>query len=261
MRKSPLFRYRLIIEYHGGFFYGWQRQQKQISVQQVIEEALENLIKKGDPYPRLFCAGRTDTGVHALGQVAHVDLSRHMEGDKLLKALNYYLSKYRVTIVDCENLGSDSDFHARFDCSGRSYIYKIVNRAAPLAVEKGLKLHVPYGLDVKEMHKAAQCLIGKHDLSSFRAAGCQANSPIRSIDQIYVKRNGHDIEIFIEAKSFLYHQVRNIVGSLLFVGQGKWDAARFAQLLELKDRTKAGPTAPADGLYFYQAKYMKKEVK
>ncbi len=252
-----MFRYRLTIEYHGGFFCGWQRQQGQASVQQTIEEALENLVKKDDPYPRLACAGRTDTGVHALGQVAHVDLSRNMEGEKLLKALNYYLSSHRVVIVNGENLGVNSDFHARFDCLSRSYIYKISNRAAPLAIEQGLMLHVPYALDVQAMHHAAQCLIGKHDLSSFRAAGCQANSPIRSIDQIHVQPSGDHIEIFIKAKSFLYHQVRNIVGSLLFVGQGKWDIAQFAQLLKLKDRTKAGPTAPADGLYFYQAEYKK----
>lgn len=255
-----MFRYKLTIEYHGGFFNGWQRQQGQPSVQQVIEEALENLTKENDPYPRLFCAGRTDTGVHAFEQVAHVDLSRNMEGEKLLKALNYYLSNYRTTIVHCENLGTDSDFHARFDCISRSYIYKIANRASPLALEKGLMLHVPYHLDAKAMHDAAQCLIGKHDLSSFRAAGCQANSPLRSIDQISVQRNEQNeqyVEIYIEAKSFLYHQVRNIVGSLLFVGQGKWNAAQFKKVLEAKDRTKAGPTAPADGLYFYQAKYAK----
>ncbi len=252
-----MYRYKLTIEYFGGDFCGWQAQEGVATVQQSIEEALTPLLQAEDEQPRLFCSGRTDTGVHALGQVAHIDLSRHMDGYKLLKALNYYLYNQRIKIVACENLGkaNESDFHARFSCIQRSYKYRMINRLAPLAIEKDQAWHFPYPLDEKKMHQAAQYLIGKHDFSSFRAAGCQASSPLRSIDEISVTRKDDEITIFIAAQSFLYHQVRNIVGSLALVGQGKWSAAHFKTIFEAKDRTKAGPTAPAEGLYFLAAKY------
>ncbi len=252
-----MYRYKLTIEYFGGDFNGWQAQKDAISVQQCIEEALSPLLLPKDKQPRLFCAGRTDTGVHALGQVAHIDLCRHMEGYKLLKALNYYLRNRRISIVDCENLGKadETDFHARFSCIGRAYRYRIVNRISPLAVEKNLAWQFPHSLDAQKMHIAAQCLLGKHDLSSFRAAGCQANSPIRSIDEIRVSRHNEEVTIFIKAPSFLYHQVRNIVGSLALVGQEKWTIEHFEAILKAKDRTKAGPTAPPEGLYFLWAQY------
>ncbi len=253
-----MYRYKLTIEYFGADFCGWQAQEGVATVQQAIESALTPLLQAEDEgTPRLFCSGRTDTGVHALGQVAHIDLSRNMEAYKLLKALNYYLHNQRIKIVACENLGlaSETDFHARFSCIQRSYKYRIINRLAPLAIEKDLAWHFPHSLDEKKMHKAAQCLIGKHDFSSFRAAGCQASSPLRSIDEINVMRKEDEITIYIAAQSFLYHQVRNIVGSLALVGQEKWTISHFESILKAKDRTKAGPTAPAEGLYFLSAKY------
>lgn len=251
-----MYRYKLIIEYHGGYFCGWQRQKDAPSVQQTIERALKPLLIDNEE-PVLYCAGRTDTGVHALAQVAHVDLSRNMDGYKLLKALNYYLKDAWVKIIDCQNLGlaSESDFHARFSCTERSYRYRIVNRLSPLAIEHGLAWQVDYDLNAKKMHDAAQNLIGKHDLTSFRAAGCQANSPIRTIDEVSVIRQNDEVIFFIRAQSFLYHQVRNIVGSLVYVGKGKWTAEDFKQILDAKNRTLAGPTAPAEGLYFVKAKY------
>ncbi|MFV0322297.1 MAG: tRNA pseudouridine(38-40) synthase TruA [Alphaproteobacteria bacterium] len=252
-----MYRYKLTIEYHGGFFCGWQRQKDAPSVQQTIEEALQPLLLKNDAQAVLHCAGRTDTGVHALAQVAHVDLSRNMDGYKLLKALNYYLKEARVKIIVCKNLGlaSETDFHARFSCIERAYEYRIVNRLSPLAIAHGLAWQVDYDLDAQEMHEAAQYLIGKHDLTSFRAAGCQANSPIRTIDEVSVMRQKDEVIFSIRAQSFLYHQVRNIVGSLVLVGKGKWTAADFTKVLQAKDRTLAGPTAPAEGLYFVRAKY------
>lgn len=252
-----MYRYKFIIEYHGGFFCGWQRQKDAPSVQQTIEEALIPLLQEGEALPNLFCAGRTDTGVHAFAQVAHVDLSRNIEGYKLLKALNYYLKDARVKIIACQNLGlaTATDFHARFSCIERAYEYRIINRLSPLAIAQGLAWQVDYDLDAPKMHKAAQYLLGKHDLSSFRAAGCQANSPIRTINEVAVIRQNDDVIFSIRAQSFLYHQVRNIVGSLVYVGKGKWSVADFNKVLQAKDRTQAGPTAPADGLYFVKASY------
>ncbi len=252
-----MYRYKLTIEYFGGDFCGWQRQKDSITVQQSIEDALKPLLTAKDINTQLFCSGRTDTGVHALAQVAHMDLSRNIEGYKLLKALNYYLQNHRIKIIDCENLGEaiESSFHARFSCIGRSYKYRIVNRLAPLAIEQNLAWQFPYELDEQKMHKAAQYLLGKHDFSSFRATGCQAHSPLRTINDISVMREQDEILIFISAPSFLYHQVRNIVGSLVLVGQEKWTIEYFKTILEAKDRTKAGPTAPAEGLYFLAAQY------
>ncbi len=252
-----MYRYKLTIEYFGGDFCGWQAQNNTVTVQQTIEEALKPLLKIQDKNTRLFCAGRTDTGVHALGQVAHVDLSRNMEGEKLLKALNYYLHRHRITIINCENLGAtnETDFHARFSCTARSYQYRIVNRLAPLAIEKNLAWHIPYPLNEDQMHKAAQYLLGQHDFSSFRAAGCQANSALRTLNEISVTRQHEEVLIFVAAPSFLYHQVRNIVGSLVLVGQEKWTTENFVSIFKAKDRTKAGPTAPAEGLYFLAAQY------
>ncbi|MFV0430641.1 MAG: tRNA pseudouridine(38-40) synthase TruA [Alphaproteobacteria bacterium] len=252
-----MYRYKLTIEYHGGYFCGWQRQKDVKSVQQTIEEALYQLMQKGDDFPILHCAGRTDTGVHAYGQVAHTDISRNMEDYKLLKALNYYLKDERVKVIACENLGlaEQTDFHARFSCTARAYQYRIVNRLSPLAIEFGLAWQVDYDLDAQKMHQAGQYLIGRHDFSSFRAAGCQASSALRSIDELNIQRKDDEVIINIKAISFLYHQVRNIVGSLVLVGQGKWSEQDFKAVLEAKDRTQAGPTAPAEGLYFMGAYY------
>lgn len=226
-----------------------------ISVQQTIEEALEKLTFEGDPYPRLHCAGRTDTGVHGLGQVAHVDLGRNMEEEKLLRALNFHLKGKMTQIIACKNLGENSDFHARFQCQQRSYIYKIINRLTPLTIEKDLAWQYERPLNEDQMQKVAQWLVGCHDLSSFRAAGCQADSPIRTIDKIEVVRHQEKVEILIQAPSFLYHQVRNIVGTLVYVGDGRYSEEDFQKLIKQKDRNLAPPTAPAAGLYFLKATY------
>ena len=252
------YRYKLTIEYHGSFFSGWQRQKSTSrTVQQTIEEALLPLQKTENNIPRLFCAGRTDTGVHALGQVAHVDIERDLPAFKLLQATNHYLSKAPVRIVDCCALGraENSSFHARFSCIERSYQYLIANRRPSLAIGRGLFWHIPEPLDTPKMQEACRYLIGKQDLSSFRAAGCQANSPIRSIYEAHITKEKDEIRFFIRAPSFLYHQVRNIIGSLIMVGKGKWDVDHFRDVIAFADRTKAGPTAPSDGLYFLAAHY------
>lgn len=243
-------RYKLIIEYDGTGLVGWQRQDNGLSVQQVIEEACA---KFAGQQVRLFTAGRTDAGVHALGMVAHFDMDRDMEGRKVCLAINHHSLPHRISIRQCEQVSQE--FHARFDCLERSYLYRILNRPARPALDAGRVWWVQKELDASAMHEAAQVLVGKHDFSSFRAASCQANSPLRTLDGISVEKVGEEIHLKCRARSFLHHQVRNFVGTLERVGQGTWSAEDVKQILEACDRTKAGPTAPPDGLYFVEARY------
>ena len=198
-------------------------------------------------------AGRTDAGVHALGQVAHVDLPRDDRPEVVANALNAHLRPHPVAVLKAEKVGED--FHARFSAIERGYIYRIVNRRAPAVLEAGHAWWVSPPLDVAAMHDAAQVLIGKHDFSSFRAAECQAESPVKTIDEINVTRDGEVIALTARARSFLHHQVRNFVGTLKFVGEGKWTAADVKNALEARDRAVAGPTSPPDGLYLTHVKY------
>ena len=243
-------RYKLTIEYDGRPFVGWQRQANGPSVQQAMEEAVHAFCGET---PRVQCAGRTDAGVHALGQVAHVDLERDPPADKLRDAVNYHLKPQPVAVLDA--VAVPEDFNARTSAIGRSYRYRIVNRRAPLALEVGRAWHVIRPLDAEAMHAAARELVGHHDFTSFRASECQAKSPEKTLDRLDVTRLGEDIEIAAEARSFLHHQVRNMVGTLKLVGEGKWSAGDVARALKARDRSAAGPTAPADGLYLVAVRY------
>ncbi|GAB5390132.1 MAG: tRNA pseudouridine(38-40) synthase TruA [Alphaproteobacteria bacterium] len=247
-------RFKLIIEYDGRPYYGWQRQKDAPSVQQAIEEAVQPL-NKGE-LARLHVAGRTDTGVHALAQVAHVDIEREIEGHKLALALNGQLraAGHAVAIISATKVEAE-DWHARFSAKGRRYVYRILNRTAPVTFEKGLVWQVPVPLDINAMQQAANHLLGHHDFTSFRATQCQANSPMRSVDRLEFSQSGEMIEFRAEARSFLHHQIRNFVGSLKLVGEGKHDPDWIKHVLDAKDRRAAGPTAPPDGLYFAGVDY------
>ncbi|BAE49045.1 tRNA pseudouridine(38-40) synthase TruA [Paramagnetospirillum magneticum] len=243
-------RYRLLVEYDGTPFNGWQRQDKGLSVQGILEKAVEKLC--GVPCT-LHAAGRTDAGVHATGQVAHVDLPRDYPADTVRDALNYHMKPKPVAVVAAELV--DEDFHARFSAVGRAYLYRIVNRRAPLALDQHRAWWVPVALDAEAMAEGARRLLGHHDFSTFRASECQAKSPMKTLDVLDVTRVGEEIRIVAEARSFLHHQVRNMVGTLKLVGEGKWSPDDMAKVLEARDRTKGGPTAPAAGLVLTGVSY------
>ena len=243
-------RFKLTIEYDGRPFVGWQRQNNGPSVQQAIEEAVHAFC--GETV-RVQCAGRTDAGVHALGQVAHVDLAADPPPDTVRDAVNFHLKPQPVAVLDAVAVGSD--FNARSSAVSRSYRYRIVNRRAPLALDAGRAWHVIRPLDADAMHGAAQELVGHHDFTSFRASECQARSPLKTLDRLDVERHGAEVRIVAEAPSFLHHQVRNMVGTLRLVGDGKWRATDVSRALEARDRSAAGPTAPADGLYLMAVGY------
>jgi len=243
-------RIKLILEYDGREFVGWQRQDNGLSVQAVVEAAIAAYCGTACA---VFASGRTDTGVHALGQVAHVDLPRDDGPETIRAALNYHLKPHAVSVLAAETVSDD--FHARFSCLGRSYLYRIVNRPAPLALDAGRAWWVPKPLDAEAMHAAAQVLVGRHDFTSFRASACQSNSPLKTLDSLEVSRIGEVVEIRTAARSFLHHQVRNMVGTLRLVGAGKWTADDVRAALAARNRAAAGPTAPSDGLYFVSARY------
>jgi tRNA pseudouridine38-40 synthase len=243
-------RFKMVVEYDGVPFVGWQRQDNGASVQQAIEEAI---LKTTGEVVTIHAAGRTDAGVHALGQVAHADLDYEIEPLRLCEALNFYLRPAPVAIIAVDIV--PDDFHARFSAIGRSYCYRIVNRRAPLTVDLNRAWHVKVPLDAVAMHQAAQLLLGHHDFTTFRATHCQAKSPMKTLDRLDVHRIGEDIEVIAEARSFLHHQVRNMVGSLSMIGIGKWSNDRLVAAMEARDRSKGGPTAPAHGLYLTAAKY------
>ena len=234
----------LLVEYDGTPFVGWQRQVGGLSVQQVLEEAASRLAG-GQPVATTV-AGRTDAGVHAAGQVAQLALDRPIAAEKLREALNFHLKPHPVAVLRAAP--APAGWNARFSAIRRTYRYVILNRRARPALEVGRVWHVHAPLDTEAMHAAAQTLLGRHDFTSFRASACQANSPLRTLDRLDVRRAGERIEIVAEARSFLHHQVRNMVGTLRLVGEGRWPVARVAAALEARDRGAAGPTAPADGL-------------
>ena len=244
-------RYKLTIEYDGRPFVGWQRQTNGLAVQEAIETALERLTG-GAPAP-IQAAGRTDAGVHARGQVAHVDLDKVWRPDRLRDAINAHLRLFPVSIVSAELV--DETFQARFSATKRHYLYRILNRRAPPTHERGFVWHVARKLNAEAMHAAAQGLIGLHDFTTFRAVECQANSPMRTLDQLNVTRNGDMVEIRASALSFLHHQVRSLAGSLEHVGSGKWTAADLRAALEARDRARCGAVAPSCGLFLMQVDY------
>lgn len=243
-------RYRLVIEYDGGPFVGWQRQDNGPSVQGAIEDAVYRFCGER---VTLSAAGRTDAGVHALGQVAHCDLAKATTPDKLRDAVNAHLRPAPVSILKAELAAPE--FHARFDAIKRAYRYVILDRRAPPAVMRGRVWHVRRELDAHAMQDAAQHLVGRHDFTTFRAAECQAASPVRTLDLLQVRRDGETIVIEAEARSFLHHQIRSITGSLKLVGDRKWQPERMAQILAARDRSACGPVAPPDGLYLTRVEY------
>ncbi len=243
-------RYKLTLEYDGRGFVGWQRQDNGPSVQAALETAVKRFCGEA---VSVEAAGRTDSGVHALGQVAHVDLDKAADGDTLRDALNFHLKPAAVAVLSAEAVAPD--FHARFSATERRYRYRIVNRRARLTLDEGRAWFVPVALDAGAMGDAAQALVGRHDFTSFRATECQAKSPVKTLDALEVSREGEEIRIEARARSFLHHQVRNMVGTLKLVGEGKWTRDDVARALAARDRKAAGPTAPADGLYLVAVRY------
>jgi tRNA pseudouridine38-40 synthase len=243
-------RYRFTVEYDGRPFMGWQRQAHGPSVQQAIEEAIGAIVHEE---VTLHAAGRTDAGVHALAMTAHADIAKEIAPQRLAAGINAKLRPLPVAILAAEAVAND--FHARFSCIGRRYLYRIVNRRAPLALDAGRAWRVPVPLDDKAMDAAAQLLIGTHDFTTFRSVHCQSVSPVKTLDRLAVRRLGETIEIEAAARSFLHHQVRSMVGCLELVGRGKWSAADLRAALDAKDRAALGFNAPPDGLFFVEALY------
>jgi len=243
-------RFRLTVEFDGRPFMGWQRQAHGPSVQQAIEEAVKAI--SGED-AAVHAAGRTDAGVHAEAMAAHVEITRPFAAFRLMEAINAKLRPHPIAIIDCTEVADD--WHARFSCIGRRYVYRIVNRRAPLALDQGRAWRVVQLLNVDAMHDAAQMLVGTHDFTTFRSVHCQSASPVKSIDQMRVQRFGNEIEVDVSARSFLHHQVRSMVGCLVLVGQGKWAAKDLKAALDARDRAALGFNAPPDGLYFIEALY------
>lgn len=243
-------RFKLTIEYDGRPFVGWQRQDNGPSVQQTLEQAVFAVTQAETI---VYGCGRTDAGVHAEGQVAHVDIAKPLAAFRLLEALNAHLRPAPVAVVACEPAAPD--FHARFDCTGRRYRYDIINRRAPLTWQSGLAWHVARPLDADAMHEAAQILVGRHDFTTFRSVHCQSASPVKTLDRLDVVRSGDRIAIHAAARSFLHHQVRSMVGCLKLIGDGSWSADDLRHALDAADRTALGLNAPPDGLFFAAAHY------
>jgi tRNA pseudouridine38-40 synthase len=243
-------RYKLTIEYDGTPFAGWQIQADQTTVQGVLMAAIEALT--GEKIP-VQGAGRTDAGVHARAQVAHVDLVRDWECDTVRDALNAHLRPYPVAVLAAEKAAGD--FNARTSALKRHYLYRILNRRADLTLDLGRAWRVPRPLDTQAMHAAAQALIGKHDFTTFRSTECQAKSPVKTLDRLDVTRTGEEVNVLASARSFLHNQVRSMVGTLVTVGEGKWNADDLAHALDAHDRTACGPVAPPDGLYLMKVDY------
>jgi tRNA pseudouridine38-40 synthase len=243
-------RYKLTIEYDGRPFVGWQAQDNGISVQGVLTDAIaafasERVTVNG--------AGRTDAGVHALGQVAHVDLDKEWPVDNVRDALNFHLRPQPVAVLAAKQVAAD--FDARFSATRRHYLYRIVNRRADLTLDQNRAWRVPRPLDSEAMRAAAQKLIGKHDFTTFRSTECQAKSPVKTLDRLDVARDGDDVRVSALARSFLQHQVRSIVGSLVHVGEGKWSVDDLAKALAARDRSACGQVAPPQGLYLVRVDY------
>ena len=243
-------RYRLLLEYDGGPFRGWQAQANGPSVQAALEDAIAAF--SGERV-RITGAGRTDTGVHATGQVAHFDLEKAWATDTVREALNAHLQPQPVSVLEAEVAAED--FHARFSAKGRRYLFRIMDRRAPPALLRGRVWWVRRALDADMMAEAAQALVGRHDFTTFRDAGCQAKDPVKTLDAVHVRREGEEVRLEFAARSFLHRQVRSMTGTLAEVGAGRWSAADVRAALEARDRAACGPVAPPEGLYLTAVTY------
>jgi tRNA pseudouridine38-40 synthase len=243
-------RWRLTIEYDGGPFMGWQRQDHGPSVQQTLEEALRRMTGEQAVFT---AAGRTDAGVHALAMSAHVDIARDLTPHRLREGLNALVRPQPISVLEVETVADD--WHARFSCLGRRYLYRILSRRAPPALDTGKVWHIAVPLAVEAMREGAAHLIGRHDFTTFRSAQCQSDSPVKTLDRLDVFRNGEEIHVTAAARSFLHHQVRSIVGCLALVGRGQWNPGDMRMALDARDRAALGFNAPPHGLYFVEALY------
>ena len=243
-------RWRLTIEYDGGPFMGWQRQDHGPSVQQALEEALAKMTGE---LPAVHAAGRTDAGVHALAMSAHADIEKSLTEHHLREGVNALVRPHPISVLSVEKVADD--WHARFSCVGRRYLYRILNRRAPPALERDKIWHVGVPLDAEAMAEGAAHLIGRHDFTTFRSVQCQSDSPVKTLDQLDVTREGDEIRIEAAARSFLHHQVRSIVGCLALVGRRQWTPNDMKAALEARDRAALGFNAPPHGLYFVEAIY------
>ena len=244
-------RYKIIIEYDGTPFVGWQKQENGRSIQESIESAIKKIFEEEVV---IFGAGRTDAGVHAIGQTAHFDIKKKSFDTYVIKnALNDHLRPFPISILYVEEV--DENFHARFDAIQRKYLYRIINRKSPLTIEKGRAWQVHKSLSVELMKKCIPLIEGNHDFTTFRSAHCQSESPIKTIDEVKITHSDENIYFGISAKSFLHHQVRSLVGSLKMVGDGSWSIHDFDNALKSKNRSKCGALAPSEGLYFMEVKY------
>ena len=243
-------RWRLTIEYDGGPFMGWQRQDHGPSVQQVLEDAAERMTGERNVFT---AAGRTDAGVHALAMSAHVDIAKSVTADRLREGLNALVRPNPVSILEAREV--EDDWHSRFSCLGRRYRYRILCRRAPPAVDLGRVWHIAVPLDLEAMRVGAEALIGRHDFTTFRSAHCQSDDPVKTLDRLDVCRCGDEIQVEASARSFLHHQVRSMVGCLALVGKGQWQPEDMKRALEARDRAALGFNAPPHGLYFVEAFY------
>lgn len=243
-------RWRLTVEWDGGPFMGWQRQDHGPSVQQALEEALERMTHVKAAFT---AAGRTDAGVHALAMPVHVDIARDLTAHRLREGLNALVRPQPISVLDAEPVADD--WHARFSCTGRKYLYRILNRRAPPALDRGRVWHIAQPLDLEAMSQAAAHLIGRHDFTTFRSVHCQSDSPVKTLDRLDVVKEGEELHIHAEARSFLHHQVRSMTGCLSLVGRGQWSPDDMKKALDARDRAALGLNAPPHGLYFAGASY------
>ena len=243
-------RWRLTIEYDGGPFMGWQRQEHGPSVQQTLEEALERMTGQRAAFT---AAGRTDAGVHAFAMPVHVDVTKSLTSHRLREGLNALVRPQPISVLEVEEVADD--WHARFSCTGRRYLYRILNRRAPPALDRGRAWHIAVPLDIEAMQQGAAMLVGRHDFTTFRSVQCQSDSPVKTLDRLDVSRVGEEVHVEATARSFLHHQVRSMVGCLALVGRGQWKPGDIGKALEARDRAALGLNAPPHGLYFAGATY------
>jgi tRNA pseudouridine38-40 synthase len=243
-------RWRVTIEYDGGPFMGWQRQEHGPSIQQALEEALQRMTGEQAGF---IAAGRTDAGVHALAMSAHVDVERELTPHRLREGLNALVRPHPISVLEVEPVADD--WHARFSCTGRRYLYRILNRRSPPALDAGRVWHIAVPLDVEAMRDGAAHLVGRHDFTTFRSAQCQSDSPVKTLDRLEVIRDGEEVHVEAAARSFLHHQVRSMVGCVALVGRGQWTPVDIRKALDARDRSALGFNAPPHGLYFVEAIY------